>query len=420
MKNKLLLSALLLAGFTGIYNAQVDQNGYTTVNATTGPAYQNRVFFDLSENTLTSQPANTWDVAFYRVSAMDFGSRINDAQNIEVYEASNNPADWDNINIANIGSWGDPLYNPDQTDKLQEGAFEKGSATYGWGEYLPNHHIDGKVIFVLKYLDNSSYIKFMITDYFGGYTFKYAKWNGSSWGTTVTKVIANGTTDSYFNYYSLINDAEVPNLEPIRANWDFMFTRYFTFYMGVMMYRLSGVIQSPRITVAKVQPETQSTSAINLPAAADFKKGITTIGHSWKPTTGIYSDVVYYIKENDKYYRMYFIENGGSSTGNMYFKYKDITSLLASSEANAKIAFGVYPNPAPNKQVTLLYDAKNGSKNANVSIFDMSGKKIYETEISNQQGFFKKELNLQNLQRGNYIIMLKAGDHVESKKLILQ
>ncbi len=115
-----------------------------------------------------------------------------------------------------------------------------------------------------------------------------------------------------------------------------MFTKYWNDYPYVdqqgnpqtMKYRMSGVIQSPNITVAKVQPETQATSSATLPATTAFSGNITAIGHSWKPTTGVYSDVVYYIKQGNTYYRMYFTENGGSSTGNMYFKYKNITSVL--------------------------------------------------------------------------------------------
>src|SRR5690606_23744015 len=114
----------------------------------------------------------------------------------------------------------------------------------------------------------------------------------------------------------------------------------------------------PRISVAKTG-ETQSTSAINLPAVGAVKKGITTIGHSWKPTSGLIPDVLYYIKEDTKYYTLYFTENGGSATGNMYFKYKDITGLLATGDTNAIVSFGLYPNPAPDKLVTLLYDLKS-------------------------------------------------------------
>lgn len=96
-----------------------------------GQGYQNRVFFSLPANNIVSQLANSWDVAFFRNSAMNFGTRINDAKDIMVYQASNNLADWDNINIVNLSTWGEPLYNPDNTTTIQEGAFEQGSAPYG-------------------------------------------------------------------------------------------------------------------------------------------------------------------------------------------------------------------------------------------------------------------------------------------------
>lgn len=425
MKKPLFFSAFLTAGIMNNVNAQTDANGYTQVNATTGAAYKNHVFFDLSENKLTSHDAKLWDVAFYRNGATAFGTRVNDAQRIETYQASTDPTQWDNINIANLSTWGEPLYNPDLTESLEEGAFEQADLTCnilstGWGCYnIGSHHIDGKTIYVLKY-PNDTYIKFMITDYFGGYTFKYSKWNGTAWETTTTKTIANGTADSYFNYYSLLNNQEVNNVEPPKAEWDFMMTKYWTFYNNIMMYQLSGIIQSPRITVAKAT-ETQATNSINLPDETAFKKGITTIGHSWKPTSGLIADMVYYIKEGSKYYRMYFTENGGATTGNMYFKYKEITDLLGSNEVNTKVSFGLYPNPAPNKQVTLLYDLKTGFDNkGNISIYDFSGKLVHQTEITKAQGFFKKDLDLSRLQSGVYLVKLTVGSYTETKKLILK
>lgn len=422
MKTKLLLASMLTLSIQQTVLAQTDANGYTTVNLTTGPNYQNRVFFDFSANNIVSQPADTWDIAFFRNSSMNFGTRINDALGIEVYEASNNLANWDNINIADLSSWGAPLYNPDITTSIQEGAFEQGSAPYGWGQYnVATHHIEGKIIFVLKY-PNNTYIKFAIEDYYGGYTFKYSKWNGSTWGATQTKTIANGSDDAYFNYFSFTTEDKVPNLEPPKANWDLMFTRYWTFYMNIMMYRMSGVIQSPGISVAKVQPETQETATATLPASTTFSNNITTIGHSWKPTTGIYNDVVYYIKQGSDYYRMYFIQNGGATNGNMYFKYKNITSTLGVTEIGKKASFGIYPNPTTaDKNVTVLFDIKEKANNkGNVQVYDLTGKKVYETELTNQTGFYKQDLNLSHLTAGNYLVKITYGGSTETKKLIVK
>lgn len=423
MKTKLLLASLFALSVQQTVLAQTDANGYTQVDLSMGSGYQNRVFFSLPGNNIVSQPANSWDVAFYRNSTMSFGTRINDAKDILVYQASNNLADWDNINVANVSTWGEPLYNPDNTTTIQEGAFEQGSAPYGWGQYNgATHHIDGTIIFVLKY-PNDTYIKFAIQDYFGGYTFKYSKWNGTTWDATQTKTLANGTDDAYFNYFSFTTNDKVANLEPAKTAWDLMFTKYYTFYNNIMMYPLSGVIQNPSITVAKVQPETQAISTFTAPPSTAFSANITSIGHSWKPVSGVYSDVVYYIKKGSDYYRMYFVSNGGQSTGNMYFKYKNITSTLGVTDmANKKASFGIYPNPTTaDKHVTVLFDVKEKVNNkGNVEVYDLSGKKVYTAELTNQTGFYKQDLNLSHLTAGNYLVKITFGGSTETKKLIVK
>lgn len=429
MKTKLLLASVLALSVQQTVLAQTDALGYTQANMTMGPSYQNRVFFNLTDGNMVSQAANSWDVAFYRTSNFAFGTRINDALDIEVYTASTNLTDWDAININNIGNWGAPLYNPDQTTDISQGAFEQGPITdpnlpsTGWGVYNSfSHHIEGKAIFVLKYTGSNSYVKFAIEDAFGGYTFKYSKWNGTSWGATETRTIANGTDDAYFNYFSFTTGAKVPNLEPSRSAWDFMFTKYYTFYNNIQMYPLSGVIQNPNISVAKVRPETQQTAAATIPAATNFSKSITTIGHSWKPTSGFYTDVVYYIKKGSDYYRMYFISNGGATTGNMYFKYKKITATLGITEVGKKASFGIYPNPTTaDKKVTVLFDVKEKANNkGSVEVYDLTGKRVYAEELTNQAGFYKQDLNLSHLTSGNYLVKITYGGSTETKKLIVK
>lgn len=427
MKTKLLFAGLLALAVNQTVLSQTDENGYTQVNLTTGPQYANRVFFDLSSNNIVSQPATGWDIAFYRNSAMDFGVKVNDATSVLTYQVSADPAAFDTVTPADKANWGDPLYNPDQTERIQDGSFDSSTLlpatglNYGWGSYdIVTHKLMGKVVFVLEY--GTTYYKFFINEYASGYSFKYAKWNGTSWDATQTKTIANGTDDAFFNYFSFDTGEKVPDLEPAKANWDLMFTRYYTFYANIMMYKLSGVIQSPNVTVAKVQPETQAVSTFTAPAAAAYSKNITTIGHSWKPTSGVNTDVVYYIKEGTKYYRLYFTDNGGASTGNMYFKYKDITNLLAVADFGKKGAFGIYPNPTKeDKKVNILFDVKEAaSKNGNVEIFDFAGKKVYETSIANQSGFSAQEVDLNRLNYGVYLVKITYGGQTETKKLIVK
>lgn len=431
MKTKLLLASVLALSVQQTVLAQTDALGYTQANMTMGPSYQNRVFFNLANGNMVSQPANTWDVAFYRNSNFAFGTRINDALNIEVYAASTNLTDWDNINLDNIANWGEPLYNPDQTTDISQGAFEQGPITSsspnipstGWGTYNSlTHHIEGKAIFVLKYTGSNSYIKFAIVDAFGGYTFKYSKWNGTSWGATETRTLANGSDDAYFNYFSFTTGAKVPNMEPSRSAWDFMFTKYYTFYNNMMMYPLTGAIQGPSVKVAKVQPETQETAAFTTPADSNFSSNITTIGHSWKGIGTVNNNVVYYVKKGSDYYRMYFTTNGGATTGDMYFKYKKITATLGITEVSKKASFGIYPNPTTaDKKVTVLFDVKEKTDNkGNIEVYDLTGKKVYTAELTNQAGFYKQDLNLAHLSAGNYLIKISFGGSTETKKLIVK
>lgn len=427
MKTKLLLASLLAFTINQTVLSQTDENGYTQVNVTTGPQYANRVFFDLSANNIVSQSATGWDIAFYRNSAMDFGVKVNDATNVVTYQVSADPAAFDTVTPAEKANWGEPLYNPEQTERIQDGAFDEASLlpasglNFGWGSYdIITHKVMGKVVFVLEY--GTTYYKFFINEYASGYTFKYAKWNGTSWDATQTRTIANGTDDAFFNYFSFDSGEKVPNLEPAKANWDLMFTRYYTYYNNIMMYKLSGVIQSPNVSVAKVQPEAQSVATFSAPATGAYSKNITTIGHSWKPTTGVYDNIVYYIKEGSKYYRLYFTANGGASTGDMFFKYKDITSILSVADFGKKGTFGIYPNPTKeDKKINILFDVKEAnSKKGNVEIFDFSGKKVYETSIANQAGFSAQEVDLNKLASGTYLLKITYGGQSETKKLIVK
>lgn len=406
--NKILLVILSLG--LGFAHAQVDELGYKTAEVSMGASYENRAFFNFTDSNISTHNANNWDVAFWRISSTDFGTRINDAKNVEVFQASNVPTNWDNIDLANIDSWGEVLYNPDQTESLQEGAFEQGSAQYGWGDYnFATHHIEGKIIFVLKYLADESYIKFMITDYYGGYTFKYSKWNGTSWGETQTKTIANGANNRYFNYYSFDTDSVVENNEPEIGNWNLMFTRYWTLYEypgGEMMYRMSGIIQSPDVSVIKVE-ETQATNEFTVPTDG-FSNNITTIGHSWKPTSGVYENVVYYVKKGEDVYRMYFIENGGATTGNMYFKYKKVAGTMDVNDLElAKVQ--VYPNPVVNQ---LNINSKERVQE--VRIFNVSGQLVLATKMNADSG----TLNVSALKSGVYVIQIQTAKGVQSTKLI--
>lgn len=431
MKSKLLLASMFsLLAFNNI-SAQTDDLGYKNIEASLGPSYKDRVFFGLDQENLVTQSADIWDIAFYRNSATDFGTRINDGAYINVYQVSANPTDFDIVDLNQKDNWGEPLYNPDKTERLQDGAFEAATLltgpeyNFGWGTYnMASHKVEGKVVFVLEYPNGDNY-KFLLTEYDKGYSFKYAKWNGSSWDPTIIKTIANGNDDKFFNYFSFKTGEKVENAEPNKNDWDIVLTRYWSFYNNIMMYTLSGVLQSPNIQVARVEPEAQNTNSFIMPDSSKYSKSIATIGDSWKKLSGfstvLIPNVVYYIKKNSKYYRLYFTKVGGTATGDMHFKYKDITSTLGVTDLGKKANFGIYPNPIVEKKATILLDVKEKSNNTgSVEIYDLTGKKVYESSLTNQSGLYKKDLNLSQLSAGNYIVKITYGGVTETKKIIVK
>lgn len=81
---------------------------------------------------------------------------------------------------------------------------------------------------------------------------------------------------------------------------------------------------------------------------------------------------------------------------------------------NKIAAFGMYPNPAVNKSVTIALDA--AIENGAVSIYTIAGAKVYEGAVA--PGV--QTLNLNGLSAGIYIVKLDAGNATAAKKLVIQ
>ena len=203
-----------------------------------------------------------------------------------------------------------------------------------------------------------------------------------------------------------------------------MFERYHLNDIG--LYAV-GAVQNLNLRVAKHTDETQATVKFDEPKESEFSDMITTIGHDWKNFDSnsfqfILKDrYVYYVKKGVNYYRMYFTRMSGSVTGNLSFKYKNITEELGVQDLNKKADFDIYPNPTVDKKTTLLFDVKEKDNNKGTAeLYDFSGKKVYETTLSNQTGLYKKEINLQSLSTGTYILKVSYGGASQTRKIIVK
>ncbi|MDD3771139.1 MAG: T9SS type A sorting domain-containing protein [Weeksellaceae bacterium] len=387
----------------------------TTVSLSLEPGYSKNVYFDFETGQSESFDVASWDIAFMRTSAFLFAERINDGLGIEVYEASDNPDDYATINPANIDNW-IQLYN---SDTLWEGgAFDYGSASYGWGEYNSvTHHVTGTIVYVLKYADGN-FKKFMIDDFYNGYTFKYANWNttNSTWENPQTVVLPNSENQGkLFNFYSLTQNQSVvasPDLE----NWDLVFQTYTTDLE--IMYPVIGALQNPNVTVAK-----STNTNVNSIDESEYKEEINTVGYDWKQFDGsgyiVDSDTYYFLKYNNgKVFRFHFISFDGSSTGNFELAYEDVTGQMSVLNFDEKNSLSIYPNPVKGKILNLLYES-NEIQPAKVEIYDMTGKLVAQEQLQSN-GYFNHKINLNHLSKGIYILKFNSGKYSDTKKIVIE
>lgn len=407
------LSILTFFSFCLVATAQ------TTVNLSLDASYANEVYYKFSDNQSYDYTATDWEIAFLRNNQMNFAIRINDGIGLEVFEAANTPSDYATVDVSNIDNF-TPLYNSDLN--WYEGAFNNGSATYGFGEYNPaNHHVEGTVTFLLKYADGN-FKKLFIEDYFGGYTFKYATWDAttSSWSADTTKTVSNTSNpNNMFNYYNFSAASEVI-AEPEATQWDLKFTKFTTDYAysgGIMKYVVTGALHNPDLVVAEnIEPNGNGDTS-NL----TYSDEINTIGYDWKSFSGTSYDLdpelFYYVKYLDgTVYRLHFTNFEGSSTGNIQFNYEDVTSQLNTVAFDVKNTFSIYPNPSRDKQINILTESNHA--NQVIEIYNLLGKKVYATQLQNT-GFTNQSLNLSSLAKGTYFIKYQTGNHSTTQKLIL-
>ena len=388
-----------------------------TIDVSMGAGYTSEVYYKLDTQTAITFQADSWDVAFLRNDDFNLSVRVNDGIDIKVFEVANTPEQYGSVDVSNQNDWVE-LVNGNTN--WEDGAFMQGSATFGFGEYNPaTNHVEGTIIYVLQY-DDGSYRKMIIEDYFGAYTFKYATWDGSTWSSDTTAIVANTSNpDNRYNYYSLQNNQEVV-AEPSEDNWDFVFRKYTSFINPPgQNYVVSGALHNPNVTVA----QNQETSDAD-PNGLDYLEEINTIGYDWKSFTGTWnidSDQKYYVKyDNNTVYRMYFTDFGGSASGDLSFVLQDVTDLLGFESVGENLSFGMYPNPSLDGTITIVYENKNTTAVTNtIRIYAVNGAQVYETTTLNNNGFFNKQLDLSFLDSGMYVLQFDSGNTTISKKLIL-
>lgn len=92
---------------------------------------------------------------------------------------------------------------------------------------------------------------------------------------------------------------------------------------------------------------------------------------------------------------------------------------LALSTQDNKVLSGLqlYPNPSKGK-FTVSFNAVSNN-DVKITVYDVSGKKLYNKNFTNTSLRFNKTFNLTALQSGVYIVNISEGNTTVSKKLII-
>lgn len=94
------------------------------------------------------------------------------------------------------------------------------------------------------------------------------------------------------------------------------------------------------------------------------------------------------------------------------------TSTVGMDELTAVNQIGIYPNPA--KEFAVLSINLEKTAVVDVTIYDMSGKMVYENKgTSLESGEHKMKINTEDFATGNYLVQINAGGAVLKEKLIV-
>jgi len=413
--NILFLSALISAN---CLSAQVNE----TVSMTAG--YANDNYYTLEDGNEVSIARDNWDLAFASNSLGGASStvRINGGMGTNCWLYNNDITQWASLDTTNFNWSANQLVNSDAS--WTTGAFENTTPAsafdLGWGTYsLVTHTVEGDKIFILK-LANGAYKKLIINSLISGvFSFQYADLNGAN--PVTSSLTKSDYLDKNFGYYSLQNDQTIDR-DPLSDSWDILFTKYVTDLGGGTYYPVTGVLANRGVSVAQVN-NVGNVNTVSYSNQSFDSTNISVLGYDWKSYSfgsGSYvitDSLVYFVgTTSGDVFKIIFTAFGGSANGDFIFtKEKVYTVSVAEAKEKTKI-LDVYPNPASeNLNITFA----GGAEQTLLSIYDVSGKEVFQKQINNI-GLNQENIDVSNLDKGIYILMLTTENSNSSKKIIIQ
>ncbi|MEO5946591.1 MAG: T9SS type A sorting domain-containing protein, partial [Chitinophagaceae bacterium] len=127
------------------------------------------------------------------------------------------------------------------------------------------------------------------------------------------------------------------------------------------------------------------------------------------------------------------VKNANTSSTSMYFDQIQLTNILEPSTIqalifnpdsdpfNSSLTMDIYPNPA--SQSTTLEISRPMSLTATptqIELFDMTGRILKTKTLLNASGNSWEEIDLNGLNAGSYVIRVRYGQELVSKRLLIR
>lgn len=444
------LKSILTVGLIGLSTASMAQ-AWQQDSIAMGANYANDVFYKLSDGSTSLATGDDWHLSFQMTT---FGEPhynasigINARTGMEVYVIKNGSyTSYPSVSAADTIGKTDPsmrLFNNDSS--WGTGAFYQNRVvtdpfSFGWGEYnSTNHFVNGTTTYLLKMADGRAY-KFFVEQYISTpasaiqYKCHLALLDGSSPDKVVTINRQDANVDfsaRNLGYYNIDSD-RIENREPIRSNWDFVFTRYTEMIPQgpgpLVPYTVMGVLNNEAVLAVNVH---QVNPDKNLYKTFTYETAANVIGSEFKyfddPTHtghGIYkldSTANYFIRtasNPNQYWQLQFTRFDGAAQGKMTFQKRLIATEVGIAKTSSISAWAIAPNPA-NNSANIMVDAKTATAQAQLMITDMAGRVVLNSSISIKAGLNGFGINTSSFAPGVYVVKVAGENLGLSSRLVV-
>jgi hypothetical protein len=423
MKTYTIIIAFLMIGFVANSQTFKGQQAVTALDSVTmGPSYANDIYYSFENGVVASPARNTWDIGF-RTTVWTASIITNGGSGVNLYTYPNaDTTGWNSVDTAGMAGW-TVLY--DDENDYEYGAFNRNSGSghpdYGWGKYNPiSHDVVGDSIYILKNVAGNYYKIWILRKNSIGNTYylRFAQLDGSGQQDITLEIHPYRAKNFvYFNF----DNSELIDREPDTATWDVLFTKYMAIQPNGTPYPVIGIYNNTKVYSNQfigVGPDFIDWTS----APMDSTK--SPIGWEWKYfdmnsfTWTVADTNAFFVQAWDKdVYKLVFKKFTGTGSGKVVFE----TSLQSPSsviEPGKNISsVSVYPNPVTDHLTVNFSNEVSG--NANIMVYDMSGKMIFQDDQPVLNNSVNIRLHEAGLQNGLYVLKITTGDEIFSSKFMI-